>query len=150
MSQYSFSGTSWNKLYWLVQGELRRQHGTVYLRASIRCFLYLCFKHTSIDPSHFLHPRSCLILSPQIWLLCFLVYIFSSSSNHIMHIAVGAAGAGAHTGDGGGRGERAEANWFSVHLLTLYSIIKPAGFSRIKMIPYQAPPTQLGPRKCTF
>ena len=32
-------------------------------------------------------------------------------------------------------------------------IIKPArsaGFSRIKKIPYQAPPTQLGPRKCTF
>ena len=31
--------------------------------------------------------------------------------------------------------------------------IKPArsaGFSRIKKIPYQAPPTQLGPRKCTF
>ena len=33
------------------------------------------------------------------------------------------------------------------------NIIKPArsaGFSRIKKIPYQAPPTQLGPRKCTF
>ena len=32
-------------------------------------------------------------------------------------------------------------------------IIKPArsaGFSRIEKIPYQAPPTQLGPRKCTF
>ena len=32
-------------------------------------------------------------------------------------------------------------------------IIKPArsaGFSRIKKIPYQAPPTQLRPRKCTF
>ena len=31
--------------------------------------------------------------------------------------------------------------------------IKPArsaGFSRIKKIPYQAPLTQLGPRKCTF
>ena len=31
--------------------------------------------------------------------------------------------------------------------------IKPArsaGFSRIKKIPYQAPPTQLGPQKCTF
>ena len=31
--------------------------------------------------------------------------------------------------------------------------IKPArsaGFSQIKKIPYQAPPTQLGPRKCTF
>ena len=31
--------------------------------------------------------------------------------------------------------------------------IKPArsaGFSRIKKIPYQAPPTQLGPRKCTL
>ena len=31
--------------------------------------------------------------------------------------------------------------------------IKPArsaGFSRIKKIPYQAPPNQLGPRKCTF
>ena len=25
-----------------------------------------------------------------------------------------------------------------------------AGFSQIKKIPYQAPPTQLGPRKCTF
>ena len=24
------------------------------------------------------------------------------------------------------------------------------GFSRIKKIPYQAPPTQLGPRKCTI
>ena len=34
-----------------------------------------------------------------------------------------------------------------------HSIIKPArsaGFSPIKKIPYQAPPTQLGPRKCTF
>ena len=30
------------------------------------------------------------------------------------------------------------------------NIIKPAGFSRIKKIPYQAPPIQLGPRKCTF
>ena len=32
-------------------------------------------------------------------------------------------------------------------------IIKPAGsagFSRIRKMPYQAPPTQLGPRKCTF
>ena len=32
-------------------------------------------------------------------------------------------------------------------------IMKPArsaGFSRIKKIPYQAPPTQLGPQKCTF
>ena len=32
-------------------------------------------------------------------------------------------------------------------------LMKPArsaGFSRIKKIPYQAPPTQLGPRKCTF
>ena len=27
---------------------------------------------------------------------------------------------------------------------------RSAGFSRIKKIPYQAPPTQLGPRKCTF
>ena len=35
----------------------------------------------------------------------------------------------------------------------LPGVIKPArsaGFSRIKKIPYQAPPTQLGPRKCTF
>ena len=34
-----------------------------------------------------------------------------------------------------------------------FLFIKPArsaGFSRIKKIPYQAPPTQLGPRKCTF
>ena len=33
------------------------------------------------------------------------------------------------------------------------NFIKPArsaGFSRIKKIPYQAPPTQLGPQKCTF
>ena len=32
-------------------------------------------------------------------------------------------------------------------------LIKPArspGFSRIKKIPYQNPPTQLGPQKCTF
>ena len=32
-------------------------------------------------------------------------------------------------------------------------LVKPArsaGFSRIKKIRYQAPPTQLGPRKCTF
>ena len=27
---------------------------------------------------------------------------------------------------------------------------RSAAFSRIKKIPYQAPPTQLGPRKCTF
>ena len=27
---------------------------------------------------------------------------------------------------------------------------RPQGFSRIKKIPYQAPPTQLGLRKCTF
>ena len=35
----------------------------------------------------------------------------------------------------------------------LRKFIKPArsvGFSRIKKIPYQAPPTQLGRRKCTF
>ena len=35
----------------------------------------------------------------------------------------------------------------------MFCFIKPAqsaGFSRIKKIPYQAPPTQLGPRKCTF
>ena len=34
-----------------------------------------------------------------------------------------------------------------------YTIIKPArsaGFSRIKKIPYQAPPTQFGSQKCTF
>ena len=34
-----------------------------------------------------------------------------------------------------------------------FTFIKPArsaGFSRIKKIPYQAPPTQLGPQKCTF
>ena len=39
------------------------------------------------------------------------------------------------------------------HLSRGYVFIKPArsaGFSRIKKIPYQAPPTQLGPRKCTF
>ena len=27
---------------------------------------------------------------------------------------------------------------------------RSAGFSRIQKIPYQAPPTQLGPQKCTF
>ena len=35
----------------------------------------------------------------------------------------------------------------------MFMFIKPArsaGFSRSKKIPYQAPPTQLGPRKCTF
>ena len=38
-------------------------------------------------------------------------------------------------------------------LLYSHLIIKPlrsAGFSQIKKIPYQAPPTQLEPQKCTF
>ena len=49
------------------------------------------------------------------------------------------------------------ANTFEVDIIYLitnkFNFIKPArsaGFSRIKKIPYQAPPTQLGPRKCTF
>ena len=50
-------------------------------------------------------------------------------------------------------------NWpsFAVHSWHFPCVpikfIKPArsvGFSQIKKIPYQAPPTQLGPRKCTF
>ena len=51
-----------------------------------------------------------------------------------------------------------EASWsLESYALTIFGlscfIIKPArsaGFSRIKKIPYQAPPTQLGPQKCTF
>ena len=36
------------------------------------------------------------------------------------------------------------------HLSSPRKARAPAGFSRIKKIPYQAPPTQLGPQKCTF
>ena len=41
----------------------------------------------------------------------------------------------------------------TVHSETVPDYINPAlraGFSRIKKIPYQAPPTQLGPQKCAF
>ena len=31
-----------------------------------------------------------------------------------------------------------------------YQACEERGFSQIKKIPYQAPPTQFGPRKCTF
>ena len=46
-----------------------------------------------------------------------------------------------------------------IHFLVLFKslpppgLIKPArsvGFGRIKKIPYQAPPTQLGPQECTL
>ena len=44
-------------------------------------------------------------------------------------------------------------NWSGWRVTFVLVIIKPAqsvGFWRIKKKPYQAPPTQLGPRKCTF
>ena len=37
-----------------------------------------------------------------------------------------------------------------VHCIYVMKPARSAGFSRIKKIPYQAPPTQLGPQKCTF
>ena len=50
-----------------------------------------------------------------------------------------------------------ELFWTSLRITNILpmqsQVIKPArsaGFSRIKKIPYKAPPTQLGPRKCTF
>ena len=39
---------------------------------------------------------------------------------------------------------------FSYDWTFFYQARAKQGFSRIKKIPYQAPPTQLGPRKCTF
>ena len=44
-------------------------------------------------------------------------------------------------------------NWSGWRVTFVLVIIKPAqsvGFWRIKKKPYQAPPTQLGPQKCTF
>ena len=38
----------------------------------------------------------------------------------------------------------------SYHYQVRGAAARSAGFSRIKKIPYQAPPTQLGPQKCTF
>ena len=37
-----------------------------------------------------------------------------------------------------------------VQILARRTPARKAGFSQIKKIPYQVPPTQLGPRKCIF
>ena len=52
-------------------------------------------------------------------------------------------------GDPGDQGQKEFRSTARVEAL----FIKPArskGFSPTKKIPYQAPPTQLGPQKCTF